>query len=415
MTLPAVNLPPGARQPSLFRSRNFRVYWTGGFASNIGSWLQNVTGSVYIMEATHSTFLVGLLNVATFVPLFLFSIAGGMISDRFDRRAVIIVTHTISGAVAAAVALLAAFNRLSAPLLLGAAFLLGSSYAISKPAFTAILPSFVARSELARATAINTLQFNMGMLGGSALSAAILAIASPTWAFAVNAISFLAPIVAMLMLRVDRQERTSSIRGSGREGLRFVLRSPAILTILAAVALANASLECLRTLAPSLLDTTMRLDAESAGLLVMACSAGGTAGIFGFTFLTGRFSDRHLLIVAFVMQAAGLAGLAESSNIFMGIAFSVPIGLAFALNIPILSASLQLLSPDLLRGRVMSFFSISMFGLRPLFSLLSGGLAVFLSPPLVLLVFVLFPLLALPMLGANSRAVATTRTGDTSG
>jgi nitrate reductase NapE component len=95
----------------------------------------------------------------------------------------------------------------------------------------------------------------------------------------------------------------------------------------------------------------------------------------------------------------------------MGIAFSVPVGFAFALNIPILSGALQQLSPDAMRGRVMSFFSMAMFGLRPLFSLSAGGLASLVSPTVVMITFVLFPLVALRLVGATSRALTNARAG----
>jgi MFS family permease len=405
----AVNSKALNRPPNPFRTRNFRLYWSGGLLSNIGTWLQNVTGSVYILDHTHSTLLVGLLNVATFAPIFLFSIVGGMIADRFDRRAVIIVTQLLSAAVATVITVAAATGRLNAPILIAMAFLLGTSYSISKPAFQAMLPAVVPRSDLAHATAMNSLQFNIGQLGGAILSASILAVANPTWAFGVNAASFVAPVVSTALLRVNDQVRTSALKGSGREGLRFALGSPAILAILGAVALSNASVECLRTLAPSLTSGSMHLDADSAGLLVMGYSAGGTAGIFAFGALSRRFSSNKLLVAAFLMQALGMVGLALSRNVVMGIAVTIPVGLAFAFNIPILSSGLLVLSPVALQGRVMSFFSMSMFGLRPLFSLTAGGLASVVSPTVVILIFVLFPIIALRFVGATSRAISVAR------
>jgi MFS family permease len=403
--------PATPKQPSPFRTRNFRLYWTGGLLSNVGTWLQNVTASVFIFDETHSTLLVGVLNVATFAPLFLFSIIGGMISDRFDRRAVIIVTQLISAVVGTVITVSAATQHLSATLLIAMAFLLGSSYSIGKPAFQALLPAVVPRNDIAHATAINTLQFNIGQTAGSALSAVLLAVANPTWAFGVNAVSFFAPIVSTLMLRVDDHARSGALKGSGREGLRFALRSPAILAILGAVGLSNASMECMRTLAPSLVKNTMHVDPGSAGLLVMGYSAGGTVGIMVFSALSRRFSGIHVLVASFLIQACGLVGLAASRNIGMGIAFSVPVGFAFALNIPILSGALQQLSPDAMRGRVMSFFSMAMFGLRPLFSLSAGGLASLVSPTVVMITFVLFPLVALRLVGATSRALTNARAG----
>src|SRR6185312_6592717 len=181
----AAATPPASAEPrpGLFRRRAFVVYWAGGLTSNIGTWLQNVTASVVVLALTHSALLVGVLNFATFAPIFLLSVTGGMLSDRFDRRTVVIATQSVSCVVAIAITVLSATGRLTAPILIALAFLLGSAYALAKPALAAILPSIVERDELGHATAVNTLQFNIGQLGGSALSAGILAVTSPTWAF----------------------------------------------------------------------------------------------------------------------------------------------------------------------------------------------------------------------------------------
>ena len=154
-----------------------------------------------VLSLTHSALLVGVLNFATFAPIFLLSMAGGILSDRFDRRLVVIATPSASCVVAIVITVLSATGRLNAPILIGLAFLLGTAYALAKPALAAMLPSIVERDELAHATAVNTLQFNIGQLGGSALSAGILAVTSPTWAFGLNAASFLGPIAARLALR----------------------------------------------------------------------------------------------------------------------------------------------------------------------------------------------------------------------
>lgn len=149
----AVNSKAQNRPPNPFRTRNFRLDWSGGLLSNIGTWLQNVTGSVYILDHTHSSLLVGLLNVATFATIFLSSIVGGTIADLFDRPAVSIVTQLISAAVATVVTVAAATGPLNAPILIAMAFLLGTSYSISKPAFQAMVPAVVPRSDLVHATA----------------------------------------------------------------------------------------------------------------------------------------------------------------------------------------------------------------------------------------------------------------------
>jgi MFS family permease len=397
-----------ADEPSLFRRRAFRVYWAGGLASNIGTWLQNVTASVVVLSLTHSPFLVGVLNFATFAPIFLLSVAGGMLSDRFDRRTVVMVTQSMSCIVAVVITVLSATGHLTAPILIGLAFLLGSAYAMAKPALSAILPSIVERHELGHATAVNTLQFNIGQVAGSALSAAVLAFSSPTWAFAINAASFLGPVAAMIALRTVRftpREGKQRLRGTGKEGLRFVWHTPALLALLAAVALSNASVEALRTLAPTLVTRTLHLPTARAGLLVTAYSLGATIGLLTFNALSRRVSSSRLLALAFGLQAVGVVGVALSSVLAPSAVFAVPIGLGFAFNIPALSAGLQQLSPDEFLGRVMSAFSMFHLGLRPLFSLTAGALASVVDVRIALVLFAVFPVLALRLVATTGRAI----------
>jgi MFS family permease len=310
------------------------------------------------------------------------------------------------------ITVLSAMGRLNAPILIGLAFLLGTAYALAKPALAAILPSIVERDELGHATAVNTLQFNIGQLGGSALSAGILAVTSPTWAFGLNAASFLGPIAAMLALRrmpFRQAPGKRRMRGSGKEGLQFLRQTPALLAILFAVALSNASVEALRTLAPSFVERSLRLPVERAGLLVTAYSLGSLLGLLTFNIVSRRLSSNRLLGLAFGLQAIGVIGVAASALLAPTAVFAVPIGLGFAFNIPALSAGLQQLSPDEYLGRVMSMFSMFHLGLRPLFSLTAGALASLIDVRLTFVLFAVFPIMALRLVATTGRALGEGR------
>lgn len=239
-----------------FRHRDFAIYWAGGFLSNSGTWLQNVAGSIYIFSLTGSPLMVGVLNFANFAPVFVFSLFGGVLSDRFERRRIVIVTQSLTMVVAAILTLLTFAGLTTPAILIGVTFLIGTSYAIAKPSLTALLPSLVPREEIAQATATNTLQFITGQVVGSSLAALILAIASPAWAFGVNTLTFTAIIAAMLLIDPPAVATSQKVRGGGLrsliEGLSFVRHHQAMSAILIAVVLTNTSVEALRTLAPTL-------------------------------------------------------------------------------------------------------------------------------------------------------------------
>lgn len=400
---PVVASPP-KRTP--FRSRDFRWYWFGGLVSNAGTWLQNVSGSVYVLDKTHSTLLVGVLNLATFIPVFFFSVPGGVLADRYDRRKIVMFMSVASIGFGLVVTMCSVTGTLNAWTLIAMAFCFGSAYSISKPAMTAMLPAIVPESDIAHATAINTLQFNVGQIAGSSLSALLLAVASYSWAFGVNTLSFIGPIVAMIMIRpASEPQRKPAAKGGGREGMRFVLRSPVILPILGAVMLSNAAVECLRTITPAVSERVLHAPASTTGVIIAAYSAGATAGVATFGLLSRRISGHALLVGAFVMQAAGLLGSGLSRTTWLSVLSAFPIGLGLAFNIPILSGGLLRLSPDEFRGRVMSFFNIAMLGLRPLFALTAGWLGSFLSPGVVLIVFMCFPLVAVRLSGVTYHAL----------
>ena len=212
------------------------MYWTGGFLSNVGTWLQTVAASVFVYQLTGSAFAVGVLNFASFLPIFLFSIVGGWIGDRYDRRVVVVITHATSGILATILAVIAFAGAATELNVIVIAFALNTSYAIAKPALTSILPSIVPRDELTESVGINTLQFVTGQMIGPVLSAVVIAVAGVPWAFAINALSYLAPILSMVYLsrhglaagspRRAAESAASSALTPAAQGRRRRLHSP---------------------------------------------------------------------------------------------------------------------------------------------------------------------------------------------
>jgi hypothetical protein len=152
----------GQRAGSVWRNRPFLWYWCGGAVTSTGTWIQNVTASVLMYQLTGSSLMVGVLNFANFAPVFALSIVGGVLSDRLDRRFLIVTTHVFSAIVAVGIAALTLTGAITPLLLIVGVALIGSSHAISKPTLSSLLPSLVPRHMIARASAVNVLQFNMG-------------------------------------------------------------------------------------------------------------------------------------------------------------------------------------------------------------------------------------------------------------
>lgn len=374
------------------RDRNFRIYWFGGLTSNIGTWLQNVAASVYMITLTGSSLWVGYLNFATFAPLFLFGMWGGVLSDRFRRRRIVIYTHLFAAVVSLALAGATFAGRTTPAILLIAAFTLGSSYALAKPALSAILPALVPREDLTRATAVNILQFNLGQLFGSALATVLLVAGQPAWAFTVNSLTFFGPVAAMKVIHL--QHRAADERSKKRgfralaEGVTFIGRHRTMTAMLLAIVLANTTVEAVRTLAPGFVSDALGLDPSAAGYVITAFSVGATVGLVLFAFLTARIRERTLMTAGFALQGAGAGLVAISGNLSVAAAGSMFIGVGFTCLIPGLNAGLNLASPEAFRGRVMSAFAMAHIGLRPIAGLTSGALAAVVGERSALAVFV---------------------------
>ena len=383
---------PGAW--ALLRRRDFALYWWAGMVSGPGTWLHNVTASVLVLQMTGSPFMVGLVNFATFIPTLLFSLPAGSLGDRFDKRRVVTWSQAAALVVAVVLTVLSALGLATTWVLIGICFLLGTAAAVAKPAMTALLPALVPRSAVARATAVNVTQFQFGHIVGPALASLILIVASPTWAFGINAVTFLGPIVAMQLIR-PREDGGGARTGRGGsvlEGLRFIRGTSAMPAILLAVVLTNAAVEALRTLAPTLADELSR--PEAAGIVIMGYSVGALLGLVTYGRIEDVLPRRWMLVTAFLLQAVGVGAVALAPTLPLVVAAAAPIGIGFSLSVPLLSASLQNLAPDEFRSRVMSTFSMAHLGLRPLFALVAGALASLSSAEWALGVFAALAVLA---------------------
>jgi MFS family permease len=370
-----------------FRHRPFTVYWLGGTFSNMGTWLQAVAGSIFVYQLTGSALAVGILNFAGFMPILLFSVLGGVISDRFDRRNVTIVTHVISGLVAVALAV-ATFGGVATEVhLIAAAFAINTSWAIAKPSVISILPGLVPRDEVTDAVGLNTLQFILGQVGGPALAALVMATAGAGWAFTLNGLTYLAPILSMVYLHRRGLAGPEVDHVEGRRvapptvsSTAFVREHPWVVALLAGVVATSVPLEIIRTLSPALAVESLGEPESAAGLLVAAQSVGSAVALAVFVPLRKRGLARQMAATGLLVQAVGLLATAFAPSLAIAsIAVSL-IGFGFSLCFPILTGTLQAEVPDNVRGRIMALHQMSHLGNRPLAALAIGTLATLLTP-----------------------------------
>jgi hypothetical protein len=373
-----------------FRHRGYLAYWLGVAVTSLGTWLQAVAGSIYVYQLTGSTFLVGVFNFAGFVPILLFSVWGGQLSDRFDRRRIVWLSHAASMAIAAALAVLVLAGAGGVIALIVAVFLLNVLWALGKPALLALVPNIVPPADVADAVAMTSLGFMSGQIVGPLIAAGAMATGGAGLAFAINALTYGGPIVSMLVLaRLGLGARVaapaSSVTAPGtRPGAQvasrsiggFVGRNRWVIGLLAGVVVTSMAMEIQRTLAPGLVFERLGLPESTAGLLVAAQSVGAATSFLLFVQIRKRGWSRLSALAGLLLQAGGVIAVAATSTLVPALIGFGFIGLGFALCFPVLTAALQGGIPDELRGRVMALHQLALLGHRPLTALIVGAIAV---------------------------------------
>ena len=364
-----------------FGQRAFAVYWAGGMLSNVGTWIQNVAGSVFVYELTGSALAVGLLNFATFLPLLVFSVYGGTLSDRFDRRVIVIASQSVSLVIASALAISIAAGSGSAVQVTAAAFALQTSWSLAKPSMIAMLAALVPREQLAEAVGLNTLQFIIGQIGGPLLTTVVLATGGFAWAFAINAATFVGPILAMLYL-YRRGLGRGALSGARRAGEAaangvgaYVRSQPWVVSALLAVISTSAIVEVIRTTAPVLVAQRLGAPSTDTGLIVAAQSVGSAFGLLAFIPLRRWDISRQLPVLGLLLQAAGLGAASVATTLTTAAIGVAAIGMGFSFCFPIVTGLLQTEVPDAMRGRLMAIHQMAHLGNRPFAALAAGAIA----------------------------------------
>lgn len=374
----------------------FTVYWAGGLFSNIGTWLQAVVGSVFVYDRTGSALAVGILNFATFLPVLLFSVWGGMLSDRFDRRHLTVVTHVISLVVGTALAVLTFTGNVTEVHVVVTSFLLQTSWTIAKPSVVAMLPALVPRALLREAVGLNTLQFMVAQLIGPVLATVLLGVAGYALAFAINAATFLGPILSMVYLYSRglggrAQQPVRAVASESPVGILSYMRSqPWIASVLLGVIATSAVIEIVRTTSPVLVSTRLGQPSSDTGLIVAAQSVGMVVGILASVPLGRRGLARPMAPVGFVLQLVGLFVASGATEMALAAPAVALIGCGFSFCFPVLTGTLQTEVPDAVRGRLMSIHQMAHLGNRPFTALAAGAITASFGVPTTYLAAMIF-------------------------
>jgi MFS family permease len=367
----------------LLTDRTFGPWFWGNVVSNSGNWLFNVTAAVVVFQLSRSALLVGLVSAAQFAPLVVAAPFAGALTDRLDRRRLLMAAQTLaatSATVLAVAVVLVGVDGLPGawPILL-AAFGIGVGQAFSAPALNALVPALVPDADLESGVALTSLTFSVGRAIGPAASGALLATVGPEAAFVVNAASFLILIVALATITPRPRPRATDSDRSVRAGLRYVRRDRVTVLLLLGVAAAGFAADPMITLAPSLAaelgggDTLVAVLVSAFG--IAAAPAAATSGR-----LQRRAGSLTVAAAGGATMAAGLAMAAVAPVAPVAVAGFGVTGIGFVLMLTGFTTVLQRRVPDELRGRVLALWSVAFLGNRPVAAVIDGAAADLVGP-----------------------------------
>jgi MFS family permease len=374
------NPRPGWRWPDGLRSmrhRNFRLFFFGQLISVIGSWMQSTAQQWLVYRLTGSQFSLGLVTFASFIPVLLLSLFMGVVVDRLSRRRLLIWTQSWFLVLAAVLAVLTYSGLVQYWHVILLASLLGLGNALDMPARQAFFADLVEREDLFNAIALNSSVFNGARIIGPAIGGLVIAASGESAAFALNALSFLAVIVGLLLMRLPPPPPPPR-PGTGfrelKEGIAYLYGNRAVLGLVLMIALLSVVGYPYAVLLPVVARDVLHIGARGFGLLVSAQGVGALASALALAFLGHRRHKGRLLFASRWLLVLGVALLGLSRSTLLSMAALAVAGVASISQSALTNTLIQLAVPDELRGRVVSAYAWAVGGFWPLGSLLIGAL-----------------------------------------
>jgi MFS family permease len=349
------------------RSRNYRLYLYGQLISSSGTWMQAVALGWLVLRITNSGFDVGVVTALQFLPMLLIGTYGGVIADRLDKRRTLVVTQAGMAVAAAALAVcaLAGKDPLWAIYLL--TFISGSFSAVDMPVRQAFVSEMVGIDDLPNAVALNSAMFNTSRVIGPALGAIVINVINVGPCFAFNAVSFIAVIGGLLMMRPDELFLTPHVvraKGQVREGLRYVWETPELRTAIMVMAVVGTLAFNFTVVLPVLAKFTFHGDAATYGLLTSLMGLGSIIGALGVASKlvpTAKLLVGSCLAFGVVMTVSAVAPTLMTEGLLI-----VLLGLTSITFMATVNSMCQLASVPAMRGRVMALYGLVFLGSTPI-------------------------------------------------
>ncbi|PTQ99889.1 putative MFS family arabinose efflux permease [Mucilaginibacter yixingensis] len=362
-----------------FRSRNYRLYFFGQSVSLIGTWMQKTAVSWVVYELTHSKFMLGLTLFASMFPSFLFSFIGGVAADRYNRFRLLLATQIASLVQAVLLTLLIFFRHYNIWEIQALSVLLGLINAFDVPARQSLVYEMIHdKSDLPNALALNSSMVNLSRLIGPGIAGLIIEKFGDVFCFGLNAVSFIAVIGSLLLMRLPKYEAKPHNKNAFtdlKEGFHYLKNTPSINFIIVMLGVMSLLVLPYSTLIPVYAKDIFHGTASTFGVIDSVIGLGAFSGAIFLASLKPGRNLKKILAINTLVFGAGLALFSHEHSYPLALFFSVMAGFGMMSQITISNTLIQTTVSQEMRGRVISFYAMAFFGMQPLGGLIIGAVS----------------------------------------
>jgi MFS family permease len=357
---------------------DFRLLWLGAFTSTTGTWMQTVAQGWVVLQMTNSAFLLGVDGFLATGPMLIFSLFGGALADRVERRKIMLWSQYLQMTFAFMLAALIGLGQVKVWHIFLFSFLTGSAQSFSGPAYISLLPLLVNRRDVPNAIAMNSMQFNLARVVGPVLAGFAFAAWGAAICFLLNGVSFIAVILALMAIRtpaIDKAEKGGTLVGDMKKGFEFVLRRRTLLLLTFLAFVATFLGMPMVTFMPVVARSIFHLNASGYAWMMSVYGIGSVAGALMVAATSHLARKGSLALILQLGFAVLIIAFAVTRYLPLSLAVAFFAGACIVGVVSLYSSLVQLTTTDAMRGRVMSIFMLAFRGGMPLGNLIAGIVA----------------------------------------
>ena len=373
---------------SPFKDKNFGLFWSGAFLSSIGFWIQTVGQGWQVLQLTNSALLLGCVSFAATLPNIVLSLFGGVVADRFNRRHLLIGTQIIYMTTAALLGIFTSLHIITVWQIIVMALINGTFSSVGFPAWQAFVGDLVQPEQLKQGIALNSTQFNLSRVIGPAIGGISIGLFGIAGSYYLNALSYVAVIIPLIFMRTLQKRHTSETSGVWRgiqAGLSYTRRRPSLQIALLLQFTIALLVFPYAVLLPIFARDIFKTGPTGLGALNAAAGVGALLGAISLVILS-RYLGRsmRLLITLCLVGGATCVAFALSTSQEVSLLLLIALGASAVMSMTVTNTTLQTMTPEHMRGRVLSIWILLAFGVAPLGNLVAGWVAQLIGASLTL-------------------------------